>query len=75
MTHCKFQSLLSVSEKTEKVVWEKLKQKLQFYINDINFNFVNKNGRFTEWISGRLHHICYGDDIENIGHAKKKMQV
>ena len=49
-----YQSLLSVSEKTEKVIWEKAETKVAiFYINDIEFQLcesLNKNGRFTEWI-------------------------
>ena len=61
-----YQSLLSVSEKTEKVIWEKAETKVAiFYINDIEFQLcesLNKNGRFTEWIKKYgegLHHICY----------------
>ena len=74
-----FQSLLSVSDKTEKVIWEKADTKVAiFFINDIEFQLcesLNKNGRFTEWIEKYgegLHHICYEvDDIEKIlKHAK-----
>ena len=49
-----FQSLLSVSNKTEKVIWEKAETKVAiFYINDIEFQLcesLNNNGRFTKWI-------------------------
>tara|TARA_B100000683_G_C12116434_1_gene401618 strand:+ start:79 stop:570 length:492 start_codon:yes stop_codon:yes gene_type:complete len=75
-----YQSLLSVSEKTEKVIWEKAETKVAiFYINDIEFQLcesLKKNGRFTEWIKKYgegLHHICY--EVDNIDkaleHAKK----
>ena len=64
-----FQSLLSVSDKTEKVIWEKADTKVAiFFINDIEFQLcesLNKNGRFTEWIEKYgegLHHICYEVD-------------
>ena len=68
-----YQSLLSVSEKTEKVIWEKAETKVAiFYINDIEYQLcesLNKNGRFTEWIEKYgegLHHICYEvDNIDN----------
>lgn len=74
-----FQSLLSVSKKTEKVIWEKADTKVAvFFINDIEFQLcesLNKNGRFTEWINKYgegLHHICYEvDDIDKVlEHAK-----
>ena len=49
-----FQSLLSVSQKTEKVIWEKAETKVAiFFINDIEFQLcesLNNNGRFTKWI-------------------------
>ena len=68
-----FQSFLSVSPKTEKVIWEKAETKVAiFFINDIEFQLcesLNKQGRFTEWIEKYgegLHHICYEvDDIES----------
>ena len=74
-----FQSLLSVSQKTEKVIWEKAETKVAiFFINDIEFQLcesLNKKGRFTEWIDKYgegLHHICY--EVDNIDkvleHAK-----
>ena len=60
-----FQSYLSVSPKTEKVIWEKAETKVAiFFINDIEFQLcesLNKQGRFTEWIEKYgegLHHIC-----------------
>lgn len=74
-----FQSLLSVSNKTEKVIWEKAETKVAiFYINDIEFQLcesLGKNGRFTKWIEKYgegLHHICYEvDDIDKVlDHAK-----
>jgi methylmalonyl-CoA/ethylmalonyl-CoA epimerase len=74
-----FQSLLSVSNKTEKVIWEKAETKVAiFYINDIEFQLcesLEKNGRFTKWIEKYgegLHHICYEvDDIDKVlDHAK-----
>lgn len=74
-----FQSLLSVSQKTEKVIWEKAETKVAiFFINDIEFQLcqsLNDNGRFTKWIEKYgegLHHICYEvDDIEKVlEHAK-----
>ena len=74
-----FQSLLSVSDKTEKVIWEKAETKVAiFYINDIEFQLcesLEKNGRFTKWIEKYgegLHHICYEvDDIDKVlDHAK-----
>ena len=58
-----FQSFLSVSSKTEKVIWEKAETKVAiFFINDIEFQLcesLNKAGRFTEWIEKYgegLHH-------------------
>lgn len=75
-----FQAFLSVSDKTEKVIWEKAETKVAiFYINDIEFQLcesLNKDGRFTNWIEQYgegLHHICYEvDDIKkSIDHAKK----
>tara|TARA_A100001011_G_scaffold176087_1_gene184651 strand:- start:2450 stop:2941 length:492 start_codon:yes stop_codon:yes gene_type:complete len=75
-----FQSFLSVSPKTEKVVWEKAETKVAiFFINDIEFQLcesLNKAGRFTEWIEKYgegLHHICYEvDDINKVlDHANK----
>ena len=74
-----FQSLLLVSNKTEKVIWEKAETKVAiFYINDIEFQLcesLEKNGRFTKWIEKYgegLHHICYEvDDIDKVlDHAK-----
>ena len=74
-----YQSLLSVSLKTEKVIWEKAETKVAiFYINDIEYQLcesLNKDGRFTQWIEKYgegLHHICYEvDDIEKVlNHAK-----
>ena len=74
-----FQSLLSVSYKTEKVIWEKAETKVAiFYINDIEYQLcesLEKNGRFTKWIEKYgegLHHICYEvDDIDKVlDHAK-----
>ena len=74
-----FQSLLLVSNKTEKVIWEKAETKVAiFYINDIEFQLcesLNNNGRFTKWIEKYgegLHHICYEvDDINKVlNHAK-----
>ena len=74
-----YQSLLSVSLKTEKVIWEKAETKVAiFYINDIEYQLcesLNKDGRFTQWIKKYgegLHHICYEvDDIEKVlNHAK-----
>ena len=74
-----FQSFLSVSPKTEKVIWEKAETKVAiFFINDIEFQLcesLNKQGRFTEWIEKYgegLHHICYEvDDIDKVlDHAK-----
>tara|TARA_B100000929_G_scaffold288205_1_gene276226 strand:+ start:55 stop:546 length:492 start_codon:yes stop_codon:yes gene_type:complete len=82
-----FQSFLSVSDKTEKVIWEKAETKVAiFYINDIEFQLcesLNKTGRFTTWIEKYgegLHHICYEvDDIDRVlDHAKKnnsKMRI
>ena len=75
-----FQSFLSVSPKTDKVIWEKAETKVAiFFINDIEFQLcesLNKAGRFTEWIEKYgegLHHICYEvDDINKVlDHAKK----
>ena len=74
-----FQSLLLVSQNTEKVIWEKADTKVAiFFINDIEFQLcesLNKNGRFTKWIEKYgegLHHICY--EVDNIDkvleHAK-----
>ena len=74
-----FQSYLSVSPITEKVIWEKAETKVAiFFINDIEFQLcesLNKQGRFTEWIEKYgegLHHICYEvDDIDKVlDHAK-----
>ena len=74
-----YQSLLSVSEKTEKVIWEKAETKVAiFYINDIEYQLcesLNKNGRFTEWIEKYgegLHHICY--EVDNIDKALEHAQ-
>ena len=75
-----FQSFLSVSQKTEKVIWEKADTKVAiFFINDIEFQLcesLKDNGRFSEWIEKYgegLHHICYEvDDIKNVlEHAEK----
>jgi len=74
-----FQSFLNVSQKTEKVIWEKAKTKVAvFFIDNIEFQLcesLEKNGRFTKWIEKYgegLHHICY--EVENIdevlSHAK-----
>ena len=75
-----FQSLLSVSEKTEKVIWEKAETKVAiFYINDIEFQLcesLNKDGRFTNWIEKYgegLHHICY--EVPNIKEASTKLKL
>ena len=74
-----FQSLLLVSNKTEKVIWEKADTKVAiFFINDIEFQLcesLKTNGRFTKWIEKYgegLHHICYEvDDINKVlDHAK-----
>ena len=69
-----FQSFLSVSQKTEKVIWEKADTKVAiFFINDIEFQLCESlkgNGRFSEWIEKYgegLHHICYEvDDIKKV---------
>ena len=75
-----FQSFLSVSPKTEKVIWEKADTKVAiFFINDIEFQLcesLKDNGRFSEWIEKYgegLHHICYEvDDIKKVlEHAEK----
>lgn len=75
-----FQSLLLVSQNTEKVIWEKADTKVAiFFINDIEFQLcesLKKDGRFTKWIEKYgegLHHICYEvDDIDKVlDHAKK----
>jgi len=75
-----FQSFLSVSQKTEKVIWEKADTKVAiFFINDIEFQLcesLKDNGRFSEWIEKYgegLHHICYEvDDIKKVlEHAEK----
>ena len=74
-----FQSFLSVSQKTEKVIWEKADTKVAiFFINDIEFQLcesLKEDGRFTKWIEKYgegLHHICY--EVDNINkvleHAK-----
>ena len=74
-----FQSLLAVSDKTEKVIWEKADTKVAiFFINDIEFQLcesLKEDGRFTKWIKKYgegLHHICY--EVDNINkvleHAK-----
>tara|TARA_B100000029_G_scaffold472790_1_gene513626 strand:- start:218 stop:709 length:492 start_codon:yes stop_codon:yes gene_type:complete len=74
-----FQSLLLVSQNTEKVIWEKADTKVAiFFINDIEFQLcesLKKDGRFTKWIEKYgegLHHICYEvDDIDKVlEHAK-----
>ena len=74
-----YQSLLSVSDKTEKVIWEKAETTVAiFYINDIEYQLcesLNKNGRFTEWIEKYgegLHHICY--EVDNIDKALEHAQ-
>jgi len=66
-----YQSFLNVSQKTEKVIWEKAKTKVAvFFIDNIEFQLcesMEDNGRFTEWINNYgegLHHICY--EVENI---------
>ena len=75
-----FQSFLSVSPKTEIVIWEKADTKVAiFFINNIEFQLcesLNDKGRFTTWIEKYgegLHHICYEvDDINKVlDHAKK----
>ena len=75
-----FQSFLSVSQNTEKVIWEKADTKVAiFFINDIEFQLcesLKDNGRFSEWIEKYgegLHHICYEvDDIKKVlDHAEK----
>jgi len=75
-----FQSFLAVSDKTEKVIWEKADTKVAiFFINDIEFQLcesLKDNGRFSEWIEKYgegLHHICYEvDDIKKVlEHAEK----
>ena len=75
-----FQSFLSVSQKTEKVIWEKADTKVAiFFINDIEFQLcesLKDSGRFSEWIEKYgegLHHICYEvDDIKKVlEHAEK----
>jgi len=74
-----FQSFLAVSDKTEKVIWEKADTKVAiFFINDIEFQLcesLKEDGRFTKWIKKYgegLHHICY--EVDNINkvleHAK-----
>ena len=74
-----FQSFLAVSDKTEKVIWEKADTKVAiFFINDIEFQLcesLKEDGRFTKWIEKYgegLHHICY--EVDNINkvleHAK-----
>ena len=74
-----FQSLLLVSDNTEKVIWEKADTKVAiFFINNIEFQLcesLKKDGRFTKWIEKYgegLHHICYEvDDIDKVlEHAK-----
>ena len=74
-----FQSFLAVSDKTEKVIWEKADTKVAiFFINDIEFQLcesLKEDGRFVKWIEKYgegLHHICY--EVDNINkvleHAK-----
>ena len=74
-----FQSFLAVSDKTEKVIWEKADTKVAiFFINDIEFQLcesLKEDGRFAKWIEKYgegLHHICY--EVDNINkvleHAK-----
>jgi len=74
-----FQSFLSVSDKTEKVIWEKAETKVAiFYINDIEFQLcesIEHQGKFNRWVDQYgegLQHICYEvKDIEaTLKHSK-----
>ena len=69
-----YQAFLNVSQKTEKIIWEKAKTKVAvFFIDNIEFQLCESleiNGRFSEWINKfgeGLHHICYEvDDIKEV---------
>ena len=75
----KYQSFLKVSQKTEKVIWEKAATKVAvFFIDNIEFQLCESlevDGRFTDWINKYgegLHHICYEvEDLNNVlSHAQ-----